>query len=147
MKGFPLRIGGSQGRFLWKNPDDNAVKNQAIATTDGTTTIWTLQRTFGLGADSRTEPVGYVDLENPVPFRVYLDGVEYDHTLWQVLQTVPGQQQLKFFNTLSAGHKITVDMAYFYYCKFPDDEDDFEKFVSGNWKIAKLTLRSCKAGT
>lgn len=145
MKGFSLRIGGSAGRFLFKNPDDNVVTNQFIATTDGTTNIWTLSRTFGLGEDSRTEPVGYVDAA--LPFAAYLNGVGQDHTLWQLIQTTAGQQQIKFFNTPSAGQKLTVDMNYFYYCKFDADEDDFEKFVAGNWRIGKITLKSCKAGT
>lgn len=145
MKGFSLRIGGSAGRFLFKNPDDNAVTSQFIATTDGTTNIWTLSRTFGLGEDSRTEPVGYVD--NALPFYAYLNGVGQDHATWSLIQTVPGQQQIKFNSTPAAGQKLTVDMNYFYYCKFDADEDDFEKFVAGNWRIGKITLKSCKAGT
>lgn len=145
MKGFSLRIGGSAGRFLFRFKDDNSVTSQFIATTDGTTNIWTLSRTFGLGEDSRAEPVGYVD--TAMPFFAYLNGVAQDHTTYQVIQTTPGQQQIKFFNTPTTGQKLTVDMSYFYYCKFVADEDDFEKFVSGNWRVAKITLRSCKAGT
>lgn len=145
MMGFFGAISGNLGRFLFKNPDDNAVQQQAIATTDGTAHQWTLQRTFGVGEYSWTEPVGYVDLT--LPFNVYLDGVLQDHTAYTVDTTDPVNQLLDWGSTLGAGQKITADMSYFYYCKLPDDTLEFEQFMYRLWTLNKITLHSCRPNT
>ena len=54
MLGFFGAMSGNLGRFLFKNPDDNFVAQQFIATTDGTNHLWTLSRTYGVGEYSWT---------------------------------------------------------------------------------------------
>jgi hypothetical protein len=137
---------GAFGRFLFKNPDDNSVVSQSVGTTDGLAFVFgPLSRTYGVGDNSGTEPVGYVDLTQP--FNVYLDGVLQDHTTYEVLTVDPVSQQLKFFATPSAGKVITVDMSYFYYCKFVDSTLDFSKFMDRLWSLQKVSIKSCRAGT
>ena len=144
MLGFFGAMSGNLGRFLFKNPDDNSVTQQFIATTDGTTHLWTLNRTFGVGDYSWTEPVGYVDLT--APFNVYFGGVLQAPSSYSVNVTEPGLQQIQFTSTPTAGHIITVDMSYFYYCKLSADTLSFEKFMNKLWLLKKVTVHSCRAG-
>ena len=141
--GFWLRIGGPSGRFLFKNPSDNTVLSQIVATTDGVNSVYTLVRSFGLGENVGTEPVGYVD---PVAtFAAYLDGVWQSPGTYSVISTTPANQQIKFNTTPGAGKVITVDMSYYYFCKFADDKMIFEEFMNRLWGLKKITLRSVKA--
>jgi hypothetical protein len=144
MLGFFLAVSGNLGRFLFRNPDDNTVKSQAIGTTDGSTRLWTLVRTFGVGEYSGTEPIGYVD--ETQPFNLYLNGVLQDPSTYTVLTTQGANQQVQFAGVPSAGKAITVDMSYFYYCKLADDNLSFEKFMSQLWLLKKIVLHSCRAG-
>ncbi len=143
--GFFLRLQGNAGRFLFKNPDDHNVTNQFIATTDGVAHLWTLNRTFGDGDNAGTEPIGYVDQTQP--FNLYLNGVLQPASTYTVLTTSPVNQQVQFVGTPTAGQAITVDMEYFYYCKFADTMLTFEKFLDRLWTIKKVTLQSNRAGT
>ena len=144
MLGFFGAMSGNLGRFLFKNPDDSSVAQQFIAITDGTTHLWTLNRTYGVGEYSWTEPVGYVDLT--LPFNVYLGGVLQDPSSYSVQVTQPALQQIQFTSTPTTGQVITVDMSYFYYCKLSADTLTFEKFMNKLWLLKKATLHSCRAG-
>lgn len=143
--GFFLRMQGNFGRFLFKNPDDFQVTNQFVATTDGVNHLWTLPRTFGDDANSGTEPVGYVDLTQQ--FNLYLNGVLQAASTYSVLTTSPVNQQVSFNGTPGAGQAITVDMNYFYYCKFADPTMDLEKFLDRIWLAKKVLIQSNRAGT
>jgi len=143
MMGFLLLIGGPAGRFFFKNPDDYTVTGQAIGTTDGATNVWNIVRTFGVGANVGTEMVGGVDTLSTV--NVYLDGVLQSPTAYSILTVTPGQNQLQFASTPGAGHAITMDFNYYYYCKFPDPVT-LEKFLNRVWSISSIKLRSCRPG-
>ena len=145
MFGFNLRLNGNAGRFLFREPHDNKVKDQYIATTDGTTAVFSpIVRTFGVGDNSGTEAVGYVDATQQI--NVYLDEVWQPPDTWQILYTVPVKQQLKFFNTPAAGKKITMDFSFFYYCKFLDNKMEFEEFVWDMHEMKKITIESLRPG-
>jgi hypothetical protein len=145
--GFFLRMAGNVGRFLFLNPDDYAVTAELVGTTDGAASDYgPLQRTFGDGENVGVEPVGYVS-STAGTFKVYFDGSLQDSGLYTVDRTLPCQQMLHFLSPPSADQVITVDMQYYYYCKFAEDNLSFEKFMSLLWAIKRVTLRSCKAGT
>jgi len=145
MMGFFLRLGGVSGRFLFRHPDDNYVTNQLIVdSTDGVTNVFNLPRSFGVGEDVGTEDVGYFDSSQPYKF--YMDGAEMNQSDYAVLTTIPGMQQLRINTTPAAGHKITGDFGYFYYCKFPDDSYTFEKFMHRLWLLGKINIHSCRPG-
>lgn len=144
MMGFFLQIGGPAGRFLFKNPDDFTVAGQAIGTTDGVTSVWTIQRTFGAGGFGGTEPVGFVDTGSTV--NVYLDGTLQSPSTYDIVTTQPGLQQLKFHSTPATGHAITMDFNYWYYCKFSDGNTTFEKFLDHIWLTSSIKIRTCLAG-
>lgn len=146
MMGFFLRVQGNSGRFLFQNPDDNSVSRQIVATTDGAAHLFPfIPRTFGDDANSGSEPVGYVDLTQT--FNLYLDNVWQSPSTYSVLKTIGGNQQIQFNYTPTVGQVITIDMSYFYYCKFADPSMDFEKFMDKLWTLKTVTLRSCRAGT
>lgn len=145
LMGFFLRVQGSIGRFLFKNPDDHNVQGQVIGTTDGSAHVWKLVRTFGVGDDSGTEAVGYLDQTQP--FNVYLDGLLQAPSSYDVLTTEAVNQQIDFHATPGGGKQITVDMEYFYYCKFIEPILTFEKFVHQMWEVKKVPIQSCRAGT
>ncbi len=56
LMGLFLQCQGQYGSFLFTDPSDNAVANQALATGDGATTAFPFARTLG----AFTEPVGWV---------------------------------------------------------------------------------------
>lgn len=142
--GFFLRLGGTRGRFLFPNPDDHYVTGEVLGTTDGATNVYAITRTFGVGEDSGTEAIGVMDLTQP--YKVYLAGVEQDPATYQLLTDAPCEQQVKFLSTPSAGKEVRIDCGYFYYCKFPDNTNTFEKFMHRYWLLQTIKIHSCRAG-
>ena len=144
MMGFFLMIGGTKGRFLFDNPDDDTVIGQAEGTTDGVaSTFGPLVRTFGVTDYNASEPVGWVDLVRPV--NVYLDTVLQDPMSYSIIGD-PCTQMLKFNDTPTTGQAITMDFSYYYYVKFPTNTNTFEKFMEKLWLLNKVVLHSCRAG-
>ncbi len=145
LRGFFGAMRGNLIRFNFKHREDHQVKGQFIATTDGTTRIYTLQRTYGVGEASWSEPIGYVDRTRP--FTLYLDSVWQDPDTYTIDTTVPGRQQIIFAGTPVTDLAITTDMDFFYYCKFQDKKMNLDKFMEAIWSGDKIALRSCRAGT
>jgi uncharacterized protein (TIGR02217 family) len=143
--GFMLSIGGRSGRFLFSNPDDYTVTGQGIGEGDGATTTFTLIRSFGASGFVGIEPIGQVDLLST--FNVYVNGVLKTLTTdYTVDQSVPGANVIIFTTAPAAAAAITVDMSYYYYCKFPDDAQEFDKIVAQLWQVSKVLLHSCRPG-
>ena len=140
--GFYLAMGGDLTPFLYCDPDDNAVTGQAIGTTDGTTTNWSLFRSFGGSNGSGTEPIGYVNTAEP--FNLYLNGILQSSSTYSVLTTTPVNQQVKFNTAPTTGQAITVDMQFYYYVHFKDPTNEFEKFMEKLWSLKKITLESLR---
>lgn len=140
--GFVLAMGGTAGRFLYLNPADNSVTGQALGTGDGATTAFTLVRTFGASGFSGTEPVGYVDRST---LNVYDNGTLKTFGSDYVFDgEIPCQQTINFTVAPVTGHAITVDMSYWYYCKFADNQQEFDEFMSQLWSAQKVTVRSSR---
>jgi hypothetical protein len=144
LRGFFGACRGNLGRFLYWLREDHQVKSQVIGTTDGTNRNYTLQRTYGVGEASWTEPVGYLD--QTMPFKVYLDAVLQDPDDYTIDVTVPAAQAIIFKSAPATGKSVTVDMDFFYYCKFKDPKMSLDKFMTALWSGSGIALRSCKAG-
>lgn len=144
LMGFYGATRGCVGRFLFRNPDDTSVTRQEIAVTNGVDHVYQLVRTFGLGDNSFTEPIGYLDQTEP--FALYLDDVYQDPSTYNIVLTEPVNQYIQFVGVPTAGQVIRVDMSYFYYCKFVDPQLDLTKFMDGYWSADTVKLRSCRAG-
>jgi uncharacterized protein (TIGR02217 family) len=135
-------MNGSLGRFGFTWPEDNAVTGQQLAPGDGSTTVFTLVRTFGDAAfgNTMTEPVGVLKtigniLVNGSPASVTTGG------------GVPGNNTIQFASPPPLNAVITCDITYGYYCRFADDSVPFEKFSNGRWQAGSVKLISCRAGT
>ena len=146
MMGFHLAMAGSQGRFLFHNPDDYQVFQNVIATGDGATTTFTLTRTFGANGFFGTEPVGQVDVQSGV--NVYLGGSSSPlaHAAYTISTANPCANTITFATPPAAGQAIAVDMQYWYYCSLGAESNSFKKFMDRIWSLGKVTLHSCRAG-
>jgi hypothetical protein len=131
LMGFYLLCQGQFGTFLYIDPTDNAVSEQVIASGDGSTEIFTLQRTIG----GYTEPVSWVTAISSVS----LAGI-VQTSGWSLTQP----NSLTFTNAPASGSVITADFSYGFVCRFLDDQNDFENFMAGLWKLDSLKFRSVK---
>lgn len=150
--GLFLASNGSTFGFRYRNKDDYQVRRQYIGTTDGVASDFTLVRTFGQNNQALglvgTEPIGLLD--DRLLFKLYVDdsptavdpdGADYPYTL--ALGTAV-KQQVQFATVPAAGHKLYVDMTFFYYARFKDSSQDFAKFAANLWELQKTTLRSMR---
>jgi hypothetical protein len=151
LMGFYASTGAGFSPFCFLDVDDCQVLGQPIGTGDGTTTTFTLVRTFGLPEyGTTTEPVGYVNTTGPVlngegPFNVYVNGaLQNPETAYTVVQTTPVAQYVKFTTAPAASAEITVDMSYYFWVRFLDSKYDFEKFMNKLWLTKKITLHSLR---
>ncbi|HTV32752.1 MAG TPA: glycoside hydrolase TIM-barrel-like domain-containing protein, partial [Methylocella sp.] len=133
LMGLYLQCQGQVGTFLYTDPTDNSVIGQAIGTGDGVTTVFTFQRTLG-GA---TEPVSWV-MGTPT---VYENGTPVSSSAW----TLTAPNTLTFTTAPASGVAITSTFTYAYNCRFLDDQEDFEEYMNGLWKVETLKFRSVRA--
>lgn len=131
LMGLYIQSQGQYGTFLYIDPDDNTVTGQAIATGNGTQMDFTFVRTLG-GA---TEPASWVTSVA----HIYLDGVNQP-TGW----SAPAPNTLHFTTAPGNLVAITADFSYAFECRFLDDQNDFEEFMNGLWKVQSLKFRSVK---
>lgn len=127
---------GAAGTFLWQDPDDNVVTGQIIGTTDGTTTVYQLVRTWGspLGGVSFTEPITGA----PHGLTVYLSsGPEPPAPVggWDV---DPTTGLLTFSSAPPAGMQITATFSYYFRARFMSDAYSFEQFMFRLWSAKKI---------
>lgn len=143
LMGFYISQGGSLLPFQFKDPDDNIIQGQIIGTTDGITNVYYLSRTFGGADGTLTEPIGMVDQSQA--FNVYLGGtLQTVGTDYNLVTTTPLANFIQFATTPAEGEVITVDMSYFYWVRFKDDQYDFNKFMSNLWEAKKIVLHSLR---
>lgn len=149
--GFYLAMQGSCFTFNYQDPDDNQVIGQAVGVGDGTTSAFTLFRTYGGSDGTGTEPIGMVNQTGPNlngngNFNVYFGGVLQpdDGSVYTVVTAVPLLQQIRFNSTPAEGTVITADFSFYYYVHFKDDQYDFDKIWSQMWSQKKITLASVR---
>jgi len=131
LMGLYIKCQGQFGTFLYTDPTDNAVTGQAIATGDGSTTVFTFVRTLS-GA---TEPASWVTSVS----NVYLNGVNQSSG-W----TLTTPNALTFTTAPGNLVAITASFSYAFNCRFLDDQEDFENIMNGLWQLQSLKFRSVK---
>jgi hypothetical protein len=129
--GLFLQCQGQFGTFVYVDPSDCAVAGQAIATGDGATTRFTLQRGIG----GFLEPVSWAS----GVAAVYLNGAA-QASGWSLAQP----NALVFATPPAVGVVIGADFSYGFLCRFLADQTDFENFMDGLWKVESLKFRSVK---
>jgi hypothetical protein len=132
LMGLYLQCAGQYRAFLYTDPSDSVAVMQQIAVGDNTTREFTFVRTLG----GFTEPVGSVlSVDN-----VYLNGV-IATTGWAF--TAPNI--LSFVMPPQNDIAISADFSFAYLCRFIDDQNDFENFLSGLWRIQSMKFRSVRS--
>lgn len=144
MMGFFLSLNGSLGRFLYRNPDDDQIFRTRIGTGDGTTTAFTITRSFGANGYVAAEPVGQVNLDAGV--NVYLAGssTPVDPALYTIDTATPVANTITFDTAPADAAAIEMDLSYFYYCRLADSQLTFTRFMDKIWNLEKIVLQSCR---
>lgn len=145
--GFYMIVGGSAGRFLFNNPEDNIVTGQLLGQGDGTTTVFTAVRTmgaadYGYGFSALTEPVGQVNT-GAGGIQTFVNGVPTSATL---STTTPVANTFTFASAPGPGLPVTANFSFYYYCKFKEDTLTFEKIANLYWQNQSVKFQSCRQG-
>jgi hypothetical protein len=128
-----LMMYGQTGVFGFNCPWDNSRSEQLIGAGDGTTTVFNVYRTWGVGATATTAPVGLI---NSV-MQVNVNG-----TIISPSAYVVGRDTITFSSPPGAGFNITMTFSYYYLCRFVEDEQDFEEFSKNRWTVPSLKFRA-----
>ncbi|MEC4589504.1 DUF2460 domain-containing protein [Nitrospirillum amazonense] len=129
--GFYLQMQGAFTPFLFQDPDDGQATAQTIAVGDGSSSSFTLVRTFG----GYVEPVGGVI----GGVTVYVNGTRQTSGY-----SVAGNV-LTFSSPPANGAVLTADFQYAFLCRFKDDGLEFEKFAAQLWQAKQVNLISVRA--
>lgn len=139
--GFYNGVGGRAGVFQYDDPqDDTAPTDQPFGTGDGTTTAFQLVRTYG----AFVEPVFAVNaVTNVKDNGSVVGGGSY---------AVSSRGVVTFNVAPTAGHALTWNGTFLWFCRFDDDKVDFEQFTAAAvspgplWR-AKLSFTTVKFGS
>jgi uncharacterized protein (TIGR02217 family) len=133
-----MSVGACGDTFLYSDWEDNAVTGQAIATGDGSTKSFQMQRTWAYtGFGTITEPV----LATNVVSAVYLNGVSQSSG-WSVSNGV-----LTFTAAPTNTVAITADFTYYWRCRFTEDTATIDALYYKFWALKKIEIRSVKLGS
>ena len=126
--GHFMAVRGSWDSWLFTFEDDCAVTNQLIATGDGTTVAFQLNRTFG----PATEPVMNVNtLTNIKVGGVVVNNYTVSDTGLVTFTEPPGVQPITWTGT------------YYYRCRYTADSQEYDKFAKGYWSVTQLDFTGC----
>jgi hypothetical protein len=132
LAGFFLECQGRANPFVYVDPTDNLVTGGAIGTGDGVTTVFTFTRNLG---GYFAEPVGALVSVSSV----YLNGARV-LSGWGAAQP----NVLTFGVPPPAGVVITADFKFGFACRFSEDIEDFEEFMSMLSGVKTLTFQSVR---
>jgi len=120
---------GSYGAFLYLDPEDNVVTDQAFGVGDGSTTQFGLVRTFS----GFTEPVYAV---NGTPI------IKVNGTATTAFTQANGL--ITFTSAPASSAILSWSGSYYYRCRFLQDSMDFEEFLYKLWTAKKVEFVSIK---
>jgi len=132
--GFLNDLYGRTLAFLYTDEYDNTVTNQPIATGDGTTTVFQLQRSLGGSIDPVFAPIasGMVVTLAGTPTSAY------------TLDITSGL--ITFSSAPGASVAIAASFSYYWRCFLDDDEgQEFGYFDKNGVEMKKLSFTSCRA--
>ncbi|QAY96712.1 hypothetical protein CWB41_14030 [Methylovirgula ligni] len=132
LMGLYLAVQGQFGTFIYTDPTDNSVESQPVGQGDGSTTDFTLVRTLG-GTSEIISWCGAISA-------VFLNGVSVSPSAYSLV----APNTLSFTSPPTTGQLIEASFTYGFICRFIDDQEDFENFMSGLWSVDSLKFRSVK---
>lgn len=135
-----LMMYGQAGVFLFDASWDNSRSNAPIGTGDGTTNVFTVYRSFGIGTAQLSEPVGAVN----TIYSLYINGVLQAANSYNI-----SRNSIAFINPATGGAAppaigatITASFSFYYLCRFMSDEQDFEEFMKNRWSVNSFKFTS-----
>jgi hypothetical protein len=133
--GFYNAMSGQYRGWFFEFPQDWSRQGQHIGTGDGSTRVFTVVRTIGLGTDFLTEPVGGVHALDSV----YIGGALQNPNSYSWTGN-----QLTFATAPNLNAEVTADFSFYYKCRFLDDKQEFSEFMYNWWEIKTLKFQSIK---
>lgn len=130
LAGLYLSVLGSNGTFLYQDPNDNEVYGQPLGLGDGVTTTWQLRRQFGSFTESIQAPAG-----TPI---VRLNGVV------TTAFTNGTKGRITFNSAPAAGVNITADFSFYFPVRFSDDSLEFNNFAEMLWEAQTVKLQQVR---
>ena len=134
-----LMMYGQTGVFGFDCPWDDSRANQYLGFGDGTTYIFQLYRTWGIGATATTAPVGLVNT---------VSQVSVGGTVISPTQYFAARDKLYFQDSSGntyppgLGQNVLITFSYYYLCRFVEDEQDFEEFAKNRWTVPSLKFQA-----
>jgi uncharacterized protein (TIGR02217 family) len=119
--------------FLYTDPDDNAVTAQQFGTGDGTSTVFSLVRTYG----GFTEPVQNL---NSAP-SIYVNGVLKTLT---TDYTISSLGVVTFVNAPASSAALTWSGTYYWRVRFLQDSSEFTNFMQQLYSAKKISFKTVK---
>ena len=111
------------------------IAGQALGTGDGATNVFAFQRTLGL----YTQPIaGVFDVA-----AVYLAGAIVPPNVYTI-EAMGFPATVTFATAPAAGVQVSADFSYYLLCRFAEEFEDIEEFVSEFYSLQSLKLISVK---
>jgi len=133
LMGFFLKHRGSWDSWLFNDPDDFAVINEAFGEGDAAETEYQLRRTFG----AFTEKVSNLNASPAISINGVLQSTGY---------TVSATGLVTFDTAPADGALITWTGTYYFRCRFTEDMQTFNQFMQHLWENKQVEFR-CSLGT
>src|SRR5262249_14556613 len=136
---FWLSMYGQAQLFAFDCPWDDSRANQQIGVGDGSTFIFTIYRTWGLGATATLQPIGLIN----TVFSVEVNGTPISTSQYQL-----NRNKIEFIGPTGQalppgdGVVITMTFSFYYLCQFVEDEQDFEEFARNRWRVPSLKFQA-----
>lgn len=139
LSGLFLQCLGSYGEFFYTDPDDSSRLAVPCGVTDGASTTYKLYYTWGTGpfTPALTIPVGGVNTIDVL----YLNGIAQNPLSYSLDATAT---QVVFNSPPSAGLAITIDLHFYFRCRFMEDGNQFEEWSKNLWENKELKIMSVK---
>lgn len=131
--GFFNSRGGSFDSFLFTDPDDSSVTDQAIGTGDGVTTQFQLVRTFG----AFVEPIYNINGTPTIKINGATQSGNYTINSSGLVTFNAGQQPIP-------GAVVAWTGNFYYRTRFAQDSTEYTKFMRNLWEARKIELVSVK---
>ena len=139
LSGLFLACQGSYGEFYFNYPDDNSRLGMPGGTTVAGLLTYPLYFIWGTGP--LTPPV-YLPVQGINTLdAAYLDGTPLSPTAYGPDST---NTQITLTSDPGSGHILTVDLHFYYRCRFLEDMEEYDAWAYNLWQNKTLKFRSVK---
>lgn len=129
--GLFLSCRGNSRAFLYRDPNDHAVRGQLIGTGDEANKNFQLVRDFG----GFIEPIQNAD---PTALNIYVAGEKLASADW----TLSAQGIAALTAAPAAGAEVTADFEFYFLCKFIESKQEFSNWIHRVYKAQTVTFRT-----